>query len=173
MKKAAPDCPCGSGARYAGCCRPYHQGGEPPDAEALMRSRFAAYALGEVDYLWRTLHADHPGRQAGPEAAAAEIRAARQVLRYVRLRVLDRDAAPAGASARVLFHAEIYERGRERSFLELSLFLREPAGWRYRSGDLRPCRAGEIPAAGLTVATWERIPLPGRPSEGIRHGEEE
>lgn len=125
-----------------------------------MRSRFAAYALGEIDYLWRTLHADHPGRQAGPEAAAAEIRSTRQVLRYVRLRVLDRDQAPDGVSARVLFHAEIYERGKERSFLELSLFLREPGGWRYRSGALRPCRAGELPADGLTIPASGLADLP-------------
>ena len=35
---------------------------EAPDAERLMRSRYSAFALREVAYLWKTLHPDHPDR---------------------------------------------------------------------------------------------------------------
>jgi SEC-C motif-containing protein len=57
---AMPDrCPCGTGRTLADCCGPYHAGAEPPDAESLMRSRFAAYVRRDWVYLWRTLHADH------------------------------------------------------------------------------------------------------------------
>lgn len=76
MKGQNPECPCGSGERYAACCRPYHQGAEPPDAVMLMRSRFTAFALGEVAYLWRTLHAAHPDRARGEGAFTADIRRA-------------------------------------------------------------------------------------------------
>jgi SEC-C motif-containing protein len=38
----------------------------------------------------------------------------------------------------VLFHARIFERGTDRSFAELSLFLREGSAWRYASGVLVP-----------------------------------
>ncbi|MET0302974.1 MAG: YchJ family metal-binding protein, partial [Microbacteriaceae bacterium] len=45
-------CPCGSGRSYADCCGPAHAGSAPaPTAEALMRSRFSAYALGLADYV--------------------------------------------------------------------------------------------------------------------------
>jgi SEC-C motif-containing protein len=45
-------CPCGSGLAYAGCCEPYIRGEQKaPTAEALMRSRYAAYVEHEVDYI--------------------------------------------------------------------------------------------------------------------------
>lgn len=40
----------------AACCGPYVEGAKPaPTAEALMRSRYTAYVLGEIDYLQDTL----------------------------------------------------------------------------------------------------------------------
>ena len=48
-------CPCGRGA-YAHCCGPLHAGAPAADAEALMRSRYSAYALGLADYLLATWH---------------------------------------------------------------------------------------------------------------------
>jgi SEC-C motif-containing protein len=53
---ADDDCPCGSGASYGACCGPLHRGAIATTAEALMRSRYSAYALGETDHLWRTWH---------------------------------------------------------------------------------------------------------------------
>lgn len=48
-------CPCGSGKEYSECCEPYHLGKlSPPTAEALMRSRYSAFANGVVDYLFET-----------------------------------------------------------------------------------------------------------------------
>lgn len=54
-----PDpCPCGSARLYAQCCGRYiEQGVAAPSAEALMRSRYSAYAKGKIDYLRKTMHA--------------------------------------------------------------------------------------------------------------------
>ena len=53
-------CPCGgmpSGAALADCCGPVLSGERPADtAEALMRSRYTAYVLGDGDHLFRTWH---------------------------------------------------------------------------------------------------------------------
>lgn len=49
-------CPCGSGDVYGGCCLPLHRGRKAPTAEALMRSRFSAFALGDEQHLLRTWH---------------------------------------------------------------------------------------------------------------------
>ena len=62
-KKKTPTprtCPCHSGRAYDACCGPCHRGArEAEDAVDLMRSRYAAFALGDAAYLWRTLHAEH------------------------------------------------------------------------------------------------------------------
>lgn len=50
------DCPCGLG-RYDEHCGRLHAGAPAVDAEALMRSRYSAYALGLADYLLATWHA--------------------------------------------------------------------------------------------------------------------
>lgn len=49
-------CPCGSSRGYAACCGRYHAGAPAPHAEALMRSRYAAFAVGDAPYLLRTWH---------------------------------------------------------------------------------------------------------------------
>ena len=120
-----------------------------------MRSRFSAYALGEIDYLWRTLDPEHPERARSAAEHAAAIRAARRTLRYVRLRVFDREEDPVAEAGRVLFHAELYEAGKERSFLELSSFRRRADGWRYHSGKLAVAKADDPRLAGLTLGTFE------------------
>ena len=49
------NCPCCSGKLYEDCCQPYHTKEKfPPTAEALMRSRFSAFAIANGDYLWET-----------------------------------------------------------------------------------------------------------------------
>lgn len=55
--RLAQPCPCGSGATAAECCAQYFGGDKaPPTAEALMRSRYSAYALGAVDHIMATHH---------------------------------------------------------------------------------------------------------------------
>ncbi|MCX7190502.1 MAG: YchJ family protein [Methylotenera sp.] len=55
---APQPCPCESGKPYSTCCQPYHQGLAAPTAEALMRSRYTAFALELESYLLNTWHPD-------------------------------------------------------------------------------------------------------------------
>jgi SEC-C motif-containing protein len=56
------NCPCGSEKTYKECCEPIIKGKKKAEtAEALMRSRYTAYVVGEVEYLGRTL--DSRGRE--------------------------------------------------------------------------------------------------------------
>ncbi len=51
-------CPCCSNLPYQSCCEPFHANHTiPATPEALMRSRYAAYALHLIDYLIETTHA--------------------------------------------------------------------------------------------------------------------
>jgi len=48
-------CPCGSGKTFSHCCGPYLDGNvKVPTAEALMRSRYTAYALDRINYIENT-----------------------------------------------------------------------------------------------------------------------
>jgi SEC-C motif-containing protein len=49
------NCYCGSSQPYSTCCEPYIKSiKKAPTAEALMRSRYSAYAVLAADYLWNT-----------------------------------------------------------------------------------------------------------------------
>jgi SEC-C motif-containing protein len=132
-KAKARDCACHSGARYADCCAPFHQGTAlPPTPEALMRSRYSAFALGLGEYLLETLSADHPDRDLPREALVRTLSQTHEKQRFLGLRILS--ATTDGDSGEVEFHARIFERGVDRSFTERSTFVRERGAWRYAAG---------------------------------------
>jgi len=144
-------CACGSGAAYAQCCAPFHRGErEAADARALMRSRYAAFVLKKVDYLWRTLHPDHEDRARPRNEVLAALREACSTHRYLGLSVVDSDGPDADGIARVLFAAKVFRVGRDLSFIELSQFARDDTGWRYLAGQGRPLAGGTAPE-GMSI----------------------
>jgi SEC-C motif-containing protein len=129
------DCPCFSGARYAQCCAPLHRGQRPaPSPEVLMRSRYAAFALGLGQYLVHTLAADHPDRARDEAVLARELSRAKERRRFLGLSVLG--AHEEGTRGEVLFSARIFERGKDCSFTERSTFVLEQGHWRYADGEI-------------------------------------
>lgn len=150
----APPCPCSSGQRYSQCCAPYHRGAEPPDAERLMRSRYAAFALKEVAYLWRTLDPRHRDRTRPEAEVLRELRAFCNTHKFPELRVLGHQPPDASGTSRVLFYAKVFESGKDRSFVELSDFHHDGTGWRYLTGVTKQPRELSMPPEQLTLATF-------------------
>lgn len=119
-----------------------------------MRSRYSAFALREVAYLWKTLHPDHPDR-ARPEAEVLkELRAHCQSHQFPGLVVMDRRPPDAQGVAQVLFFAKVFEKGKDRSFVERSDFRHDGTGWRYVSGVLHLPKELAGPPEALTLATF-------------------
>jgi SEC-C motif-containing protein len=120
-----------------------------------MRSRYAAFALGLGAYLASTLAADHPDLELPREAMIRELSRARERQRFMGLRILH---TSAGADrGEVLFFARIFERGADRSFVELSGFVREGGAWRYAEGVMVPAEAMDVPLDALTPADVRRV----------------
>ena len=119
-------CPCGSGAPYSACCGPLHDGATPAvTAEALMRSRYRAFVVGDVPYLLRTWHpATRPGSiQLDPDQ------------RWTGLAVLATDAGgPEDSKGVVEFRASYAVRGEPGALHEISRFFRVDGGWVYVRG---------------------------------------
>lgn len=122
-------CPCGSSdKKYADCCGRYLDGGEvAPTAEALMRSRYTAYALGREDYLLATLH--HSTRPASLELASEPHSKwlGLEVRRHEQLKPDD---------AVVEFVARHKMSGRTDRLHEISRSVREAGRWFYVNGDI-------------------------------------
>ncbi len=145
-------CPCTSGVAYGLCCRPFHRGEREADTPVLlMRSRFAAFALGDAEYLWRTLHSEHEDRALPKDEVVRALKSHAGSHKFMRLTILD------AKDTRVLFLAGVFEKGKDRSFLELSTFGHDGTGWRYRAGNARQALDAKT-AAALTIESFLREP---------------
>jgi SEC-C motif-containing protein len=132
--KSTSQCPCTSGQPYGRCCQPLHRGErEADEPAAVVRSRYAAFALGEIDYLIRTLHPDHVDAGVPRETLLATLRAASRSYKYTGLTILE--SRSEGDQATVVFRARVFDKGRDLSFVEASTFVRSGGAWRYLSGD--------------------------------------
>ncbi|MFF0813666.1 YchJ family protein [Rhodococcus sp. NPDC003318] len=116
-------CPCPSGDTYGNCCGRFHSGAaEAPTAEALMRSRYSAFAVGDADYLLRTWH-----RRSRP--TSLELDPEQQ---WVGLDILSRSGGSPLESAGTVEFVAHYRIGRHRDSLhEHSRFVREHGRWLY------------------------------------------
>jgi SEC-C motif-containing protein len=114
-----------------------------------MRSRFAAFAIGDAEYLWRTLHPDHEERALPKEDVVRSLKGASRGCKYMRLTILE------ARGNEVLFRAGVFEKGKDRSFVELSSFAKEGSAWRYRTGIARDAEAPELrDPARLTIDSF-------------------
>ncbi|MET8277694.1 YchJ family protein [Micromonospora sp. NPDC005174] len=120
-------CPCGSGRAYDGCCSPIHDGStQASTAEALMRSRFSAFALGDTAYL---LHSWHSSTR--PERLELD-----RGQRWTRLEIVDTERGGLlDATGTVTFHAHYRDAGRPGTLTERSRFVREDGRWVYVDGE--------------------------------------
>jgi hypothetical protein len=72
------------------CCGPLHRGEKEAETPvALMRSRYAAFAVANVDYLWRTLHEEHSDRTLDRAEVLSSLRRVCRASRHPGLMVLD------------------------------------------------------------------------------------
>lgn len=117
------NCPCGSGLPLVSCCQPYHQGEAPPTPEALMRSRYTAFALQQNDYLLATWHASTRPAQLPPDPDT-------------QWKALNIVSAPAPLQGRGTVHFRAYYRERARWYVleEVSRFVFAEKRWWYVDG---------------------------------------
>lgn len=120
-------CPCTSGDVFGSCCGPVIASGIAPTALRLMRSRFAAFAIGDAAHLLRTWHPST--RPAGLDLD--------DDVTWVRLDIIGTErGGPFDADGVVEFEA--FHRGPagRGSLRERSRFVREDRTWFYVDGDI-------------------------------------
>ena len=135
---ADPACPCGSDRPLPDCCGRYHHGEPAPSPEALMRSRYSAFALDLTEYLRETWHSStRPSSLPSDDAT-----------RWRRLEILDHDQQDD--RGHVHFRATFQEGRRWGVLEEVSRFVCEEGRWYYLDGEpsvnrLKPGRNDACP----------------------------
>ncbi|MBZ0235671.1 MAG: YchJ family protein [Deltaproteobacteria bacterium] len=123
-------CPCGAGAAYRACCGRFHAGAPAPTALELMRSRYAAYVRGRIDYLVET---HDPETRAAMDVAGAT-RWSRDTI-WAGLEIVATSAGGHDDEIGVVeFVARGATRGKPFALHERSRFRRDEGRWVYVDG---------------------------------------
>lgn len=125
-------CPCHSGQPYTDCCQPVHQGKTRPSPSQLMRSRYAAYALGNLRYVLQTEQPSPPRTAKEQANHRRSLKQFCQNTQFLGLQILD-EARLDDKQATVTFRATLLQGGQDASFTEKSLFEMRNGRWLYVS----------------------------------------
>lgn len=123
-------CPCDSGLEFDACCGPFlARTAVAPTPEALMRSRYSAFAKQDVAYLGETLL---PGTQDDFDAAQVTEWARTSTWTGLEVRSTGDGASPD--EAYVEFVAKFTMDGKDLVHHETGRFVREDGRWWYADG---------------------------------------
>ncbi len=113
-------CPCGSGKKYKKCCQLFHKGCVAKDALTLMKSRYSAFVVGDINYIIKTstFQKDYDDLKAFSDGCE-----------FKKLEILEFDEKT------VTFRASIFCNGVDSSFTEKSFFVQKDGRWFYDSGE--------------------------------------
>ena len=121
-------CPCGSEITYEECCFKGHMAIETlVTAEQLMRSRYSAYVMADIDYLMKSHHST-----TCPNNEKEEILKWTKSVKWIRLEVLNSSKGLDNDSdGTVEFKAYFKENGIVSVIHENSKFIKENKYWVY------------------------------------------
>ena len=122
-------CPCGSAKDYNSCCQLLIDGQEAPGPEELMRARYTAFVMKNLDYIAAT---------TDPQAMAEfDFEATRQWAEnseFHKLEILN--SSNEGNKGTVEFKAHYRMEGKEHIHHELSKFRKHSGVWYFRDARL-------------------------------------
>ncbi len=121
-------CPCQSQLSYDTCCARWHRGDfylQAPNAEQLMRSRYSAFVLDELDYLLATWH---------PSTRPTTLEPNTPQTKWLGLSIRQHQVL-SSTDQLVEFVARYRHAGRATRLHELSRFVLENNQWFYVDGE--------------------------------------
>jgi SEC-C motif-containing protein len=135
-------CPCGLEASTEECCGAIISGQrEAETAEALMRSRYTAYVLGEIDHIMNTHHPD-----ADEEADRKTTEQWSKQGKWLGLEIVEtKEGGKDDDAGEVEFIARYEIKGHAFHHHERAQFRRVKGAWRYWDGTMvkpQPVRVG-------------------------------
>ncbi len=124
-------CPCGSEKKFTQCCEPYLlKTKKAPTAEALMRSRYSAYVVQNIDYVVDTHH-----ESTKKELVREDIEAWSEEAKWLGLKIIKTDAGTEKDEQGLVEFKCSYELdGKIQNHHEISEFVKENGTWFFREG---------------------------------------
>lgn len=125
-------CPCGSSLAYVDCCGPIISGTAPArTAEALMRSRYTAYATGAIEHILKScVQDDHLDEDATRRWSRKSEWRGLRILRTEKGGSADNEGVVEFAASYVLD-------GLKDEHRETATFVKKDGNWLYESGEVK------------------------------------
>lgn len=126
-------CPCGSRKALEQCCQPIIDGTDAPiTAEALMRARYSAYVLGEIDFI---IESNHPDTR--DEALREDIEQWSKGSEWMGLYILEVEGGEQGEDeGTIRFRARYGMDGKVHVHNERARFRRDAGGaWKFHTAE--------------------------------------
>ena len=145
-------CPCGSDLPYEECCKPYITGiKNAPTAEALMRSRYSAYAEHAIDYIVETCSQEEKDR-----IDITQTKNWSEKSKWLGLKILSTEkGGPTDKEGTVVFEASYEVDTLKEVHHETARFKKNDGRWLYIEGDVKP---NTVVRAGPKVGRNEPCP---------------
>ncbi|MCB9832627.1 MAG: YchJ family protein [Planctomycetes bacterium] len=126
-------CPCG-GVSLQSCCGPYlAHAAKPATAEALMRARYTAFTLADMDYILGT---HHPATVKKVDRDDTESWARDSIWQGLQI-LATRGGGPEDQEGTVEFIARFSYQDEVQEHHELAHFVRHEGDWIYHDGKIR------------------------------------
>ena len=127
------NCHCGSDLPFEQCCQAIINGAPAPTAEALMRARYSAYVVGDINFLNSSLAPDER-HDFDPEQAKAWS----ENSKWLGLTIhAVKDGGVDDQAGQVDFTASYEYQGGRQDHRELASFKRLDGVWHYTDGRMR------------------------------------
>ena len=125
-------CPCGSNKDFNDCCGAILTGKRnAATCTELMKSRYTAYAKGNIDYLMRS----HHSKTRPPFKERKGIKRWAESVKWMQLTIVNSwNGTEKDKEGHVEFKAIYFENGQIQQIHEKSLFQKEKGLWVYVSG---------------------------------------
>ncbi|BAX82179.1 YchJ family protein [Labilibaculum antarcticum] len=127
------NCFCGNSLKYNDCCGAIHAATRKANtAEELMRSRYSAFVLADIDYILKTYASDKC-----PADQKEEILNWAKSVEWLGLEIISSEkGSETDSIGWVEFKASFKEDGQKQVMHERSLFKLESEAWVYVSGEV-------------------------------------
>ena len=126
-------CPCCSGSSYQVCCQPLHLGSVANTPEQLMRSRYSAFALTDIQYLLHT-----SSEQLRATLSHDDLDQTCEAFRFVSLQIISAQDNQVEFIANLLLANELHP------LHETSTFIKQNAQWKYDTGVLHDTKVTKL-----------------------------
>lgn len=149
-------CPCGSEIKFKKCCQPFLIGQKLDHPERVVRARHVASVIGQIDFLWKTLHPQAPRRLHDTWSQFQSENAILKTLDFRELVLVDADESKRDRTL-IVTYTKVFDGEQDLSYLEEVELKSLEGSWYYFDGFRRSALKVRINPMGIKIGDLRNL----------------